>query len=361
MIRPWAFRTFFSLLIVVTVSSCSMDRYRSANHLAISISFPKGAPGQIEAQGGPANYPTIDCFLVDVNGAGITPQYDNSNPFAALDLGLNSAWFSRTSLIAAGSADLSVRLPMGKSRTIRILGVQGSPTPITNCSAQTFAGYPSSGAISAPPYPQVFELARTTVDVFKVQNITTRQVVNPATNLVPTAGLTATPVLGLATANANVDFSDGTPPTGGAFQTLTLPFSTDVQVGRARLDLVVDVTGLALTNYRGLHVEVQGVGGQVSCAAGPSPTITSASDLSLGFWNEATLTWTPQSAFIPASDQVNSKSTNFVYSGIANSTIAVTSGINTYSSYYLSLRVQSAPGTGCSAITVSSVTATVYQ
>src|SRR4051812_49026730 len=110
-----------ALLIAALLSalSCSLDRYRSPEFAEVRLQVPpeflkeKGT----HILGNPSSYTTIDCFLLDVNGPGIDAMYDENNPYAVLDLGMNSGWVARTALVTAGSTSMTIKVPIGRSRT----------------------------------------------------------------------------------------------------------------------------------------------------------------------------------------------------------------------------------------------------
>lgn len=354
-------RFFIPALLCLATLSCTFDRYHSNQTAEVRLSVPKKyLEDKPKILGAPSSY-AVDCFLLDVNGPGIDPMYADSNPFTTVDLGQNSSWVSRASLVATGSTTLSIRVPIGRSRTVRILGVTGTPA-ITNCATQTFAGYPASGMLAAPPYPQVFELARATIDVFSPSAVDTTVVTNPATDTMPpavthTAGAADSLYLG----NSLPDFSEGPPPNTGAFGAFQNVQSTGVLNGRARMDFVLDVSSLNLKSYRGLQVKLEAAGGAVNCGATGTPAISTASDLVLGLWNETGYAWSQKNSYVSATDQTLTYTHNFTGINLFGAQTPVDDGGGQFNSLYVSLRVQDAPGTGCSAINLNGATFTLFQ
>jgi hypothetical protein len=352
------------LFIVTALSlglvSCSLDRYHAEGQTAeVTLELPKRLlePSVLSA---PSTYTTTDCFLVDVNGNGISPMYGDDSPFGQLDLGLNSAWIQRTALVASGVSTLSVRVPIGKSRTIRILGITGSPA-IADCPSKSFSGYPTSGIFALPPYPVVHELARATVDVFTARASATSVLVDASQDIIPSTLLSVVTVpYSLLLGNTASDFSEGAPSGTGGFQALALPMSTGALAGKTRFDFIVQVGNLDVRSYRGLQFQVRATGGSTACA-GDGSTILTPSNLTLGLWQETPFTWSIKDSFIPSGGQASAQTTNFSGTAIASIRTPVTAGGSTFNALYLSLRTKDVPSTGCSSINVSSVTATLYQ
>jgi hypothetical protein len=306
---------------------------------------------------GPGDYSTIDCFVLDVNGPGIEPMYSEDSAFASLDLGLNSVWFQRTDLVASGTTTLSVRVPIGRSRTIRILGVTG----VTGaCSSLTFEGFPSGGVLSAPPYPIVNELARATMDVFSGKAVATAELADRSEDMIPGNTLDAPARAALLVGNSLSDFSEGAPG-AGAFLGWALPGSTDGLAGKARLDIVLDVTGQNLRPYRGLQIQVKAEGGNVASCGSVAPAILNPSNMALGLWNEGAFDWEKKSDFVLAADQGITYTANFTGLNFENVRTVVTDGGGAFQALYLSLRLQDAPGSGCSAINIMDFSATLFQ
>jgi hypothetical protein len=343
-------------LALLASASCSFERYSKGATAEVKINIPR-ALLEPKALAGPGDYSTVDCFVLDVNGPGIDPMYSDDSAFSTLDLGLNSVWFQRTDLIAAGTTTLSVRVPIGRSRTIRILGVTG----VTGaCPAQTFEGYPSSGALAAPPYPIVNELARATMDIFSGKAVATAELADRSEDMIPGNTLDAPARAALIVGNSLSDFSEGAPG-AASFLTWGLPGSTDGIAGKARLDIVLDVTGQNLRPYRGLQVQVKAEGGNVASCGLVAPAILTPSNMVLGLWNESAFDWEKKSDYVLASDQGVSYTANFTGLNFENVRTTVTDGSGAFQALYLSLRLQDAPGSGCSAINITSFTATLFQ
>jgi hypothetical protein len=339
--------------------SCSLERYSRSEMAELKLTIPRQLiENNVGTKAGPGDYATVDCFVLDVNGPGIDPMYGEDSPFTPLDLGLNSAWLQRTDLVANGTTTLSVRVPIGRSRTVRILGVTG----VTGaCSGQTFAGYPSSGVLAAPPYPLVNELARATLDIFSGKAVATAELADRSEDLVPGNTYVAAGRVGLVVGNSLSDFSEGAPGAAGFFVWGT-PASSGALAGKTRFDIVLNINNQNVRAYRGLQVQIKAEGGSVAACGSPSPAILTASNLTLGLWNEGDFRWEVKPNFILASDQSLVYTTNFTGFNFENVRTSVTHGALTFTALYLSLRVQDTPGgSGCSAINITSMSATLFQ
>lgn len=342
--------------LLLTNTSCSLERYSKSEMAELRITVPRELL-QPKTMAGPGDYATVDCFLLDVNGPGIEPMYPEDSPFTFLDLGLNSTWIQRTDLIASGATTLSIRVPIGRSRTVRIIGVTG----VTGaCADLTFKGYPDSGVLSVPPYPVVNELARANLDVFTGKAVATAELADRSEDIIPDNTFDAPGRAALIVGNTLSDFSEGAPG-AGAFITWGTPGSTDGIAGKARLDIVLDITNENVRAYRGLQVRIQAAGGNVATCGSVSPVILNPSNLVLGLWNEGAFAWIKKENYILSSDQGITYTTNFSGLNFENVRTSVTDGGGTFTGLYLSLRVQDTPASGCSAINITSMSATLYQ
>jgi hypothetical protein len=348
--------SFLAGILFFTSTSCSFERYSKSDMAEVKIQLPRELL-QPRTSAGPGDYASVDCFLVDVNGPGIEPLYPEDSPFTLLDLGLNSTWIRRAELVASGSTTLSIRVPIGRSRTVRILGVTG----ITGaCADYTFKGYPDSGVLSAPPYPVVNELARANLDVFSGRAIATAELADRSEDMIPNNTFNAPGRAALIVGNSLSDFSEGAPG-AAAFFTWGTPGSTDGIAGKARLDIVLNISNENVRSYRGLQVRIQAAGGNVATCGSISPAILNPSNLVLGLWNEGRFEWEQKTNFILSSDQGLTYTTNFSGLNFENVRTSVTDSGGTFVGLYLSLRVQDTPASGCSAINITSMSAELFQ
>lgn len=347
------------LLLVTFLSSCSFERYSAQPTAEVRLRVPQEWL-EPRALAGPGSYATVDCFVVDANGPGIDPMYDEANPFTTLDLGLNATWVSRAALLASGESTLSIKVPIGRSRTLRILGVTGSPA-ITDCAARTFAGYPNKGVLSAPPYPVVTELARSTMDVYTAKAVETSVATDPAEDLIPSSTLEAPPRVYLLIGNTDDRFGEGPPPSStGAFQALTFPVTTYWKPGKARLDLVMDIDKQNVRSFRGVQVVVQAEGGTVTSCTGSNNAISAPSELAVGLWNEGAQTWIEKRSAIPTGN--GTTTINFAGLNFESVRVPIENASFIYQdALYFSIRVQGAPASGCSTVNVTGFTATLFQ
>ena len=362
--RPLLFMGFSLVTISVLsvfVVSCSLERYSSVSEGVLRVDLPRSLLAErLKIMGAPSSYTTIDCFVVDVNGPDIPAMYNDANPFASMDLGMNSTWIQRTELVASGATLLSMKVPIGRARTVRILGVTGA-TPITDCAAHTFLGYPDSGMLAAPPFPLVYELARTTLDIFLPQSTASIQQADPSQDMTPSILLNAPATYTIQLANTAADFSDGAPPSAGGFGLVAQPMSGPRLANRARFDLVLDINNLDVRSFRGIQIQVQAEGGSVACGGGIPAAILTPSSIGIGMWQEGSQAWLSNLAFIPAVSQSTVHTVNFSGLNFLSVRVPVTPIAATINTIYLSLRVQDVPSTGCSTINLQSVSAQLFQ
>ncbi len=344
--------------LILLNASCSLERYSKVETAELKISIPRSLiENKAGAKAGPGDYSTVDCFVLDVNGPGIDSMYEEDSAFGPLDLGLNSQWFQRTDLVAAGTTSLDIRVPIGRARTVRILGVSG----ITGaCAAQTFAGFPEKGVLATPPYPVVNELARATLDIFAGKALATAELADRAEDMIPNNTVTLAGRANLLIGNSLSDFSEGAPG-AGSFITFTVPRSTDGLSGKARLDLVLNVTNINVRPFRGLQIQAKAAGGSVATCGSTGPAILTPSALTIGLWNEDDFQWSVRPNFILSSNQTATYTANFSGAAFEKVRTNITDGGGSFSALYLSLRVQDTPGTGCSAINLTEFSATLYQ
>ncbi|MEQ1876822.1 MAG: hypothetical protein ABL958_09255 [Bdellovibrionia bacterium] len=335
--------------------SCSLDPYRGPT-VDIKIEWPETA----SVRAGPSSY-NVDCYFIDVNGSGIPKLFSPGSRYEILDLGLGSSWKSRAEL-AAGQTALTVRVPPGPARTIRIFGVNRTPD-ISNCASLTFEGHPSSGVFSDPPLPELYEIARATADLSGPATVATTETPTFATDVIAQNGVTLAGTLALyrSTTTTAPSFTDGIPPTtGGWLNVAGSPITTGTGLNaRARLDLAVSGAGQSLSGYNIVNIHGTIEGGTVDCGSG---ALTARGDINLGVWIEGQTAWSTQLPLVTSTSQ--GAALNFNLKGIPVSTLATTvvppAGA-TFPGVFISFRVKDAPaGAACTGIQLTQLGVDFY-